>query len=85
MAHLSLSNNFSVFVSKPAISLQSVSLLFPSLPPPPQHSTGLQPAIILALTTPELHAGQRRPWSLLADSKLSQVVIELVIEINKYT
>ena len=49
MAHLSVSQIFLVFVSEPAVSLQSVFTLSPLLSPPPQHLAGLQPAIILAL------------------------------------
>ena len=47
MAHLSLSQTFLVLVPKPVVSLQPAS----PLSPPPQHLVGLQPAIILALST----------------------------------
>jgi len=50
MAHLSLSQFFLVLVYKRAVSLQSISLLFPLLSPPPQHLANLQPTIILALS-----------------------------------
>ena len=49
MTHLSLSQTFLVLVPKPAVSLQLVSPLSPSLSSPPQYLVGLQPTIILAL------------------------------------
>jgi len=55
MAHLSVSQIFLIFVSKPAVSLQPVFTLFPLLSPSHQHLAGLQPAIILALSEKFLH------------------------------
>jgi len=49
MAHLPLSQDFLIFVSKPAISLQSTSPLSHVLSPLRHHSTCLHYAIILAL------------------------------------
>jgi hypothetical protein len=51
MVQLSLSQSFSVLVSKLAVSLQPASLLS-HLSPPHQYSPGLPSAIILALVLP---------------------------------
>ena len=48
MAYPSLSQNFLVFVSKPAVILQSTSPLSPLLSSPHYYSVCLQPTIILA-------------------------------------
>ena len=55
MSHLSLSQNFLIFVSNPAVSLQSVCPLSPPFSLPRQHLASLQPTIILALTTNSTH------------------------------
>jgi len=61
--HLSLSQGFLVLVSKPAVSLQPISSLFPLLSPLPHYSACLQPAIILALRACLLGTLEKLPGS----------------------
>jgi len=55
MAHLSLPQSFLVLVSNPTVSLQSACPLSPLFSLPRQHLAGLQPTIILSLTTNSTH------------------------------
>jgi hypothetical protein len=55
---MSVSQTFLVFVSELAVSLQPAFTLSPLLFSPPQHLAGLQPAIILALTSEATTAGR---------------------------
>jgi hypothetical protein len=83
MVHLFLSQNFLVLVSKPAVSLQSASLLSLLLSPQPQYLAGLLSTIILALIQKHVPFSIPRPQVLALVTSLNEVkVVTVRIDLN---